>query len=331
MLFVHNEDINDPRINLAIEEFLLREMSDRGPILLFYINEPAVIIGRNQNTLEEIDPDYIKARGIHVVRRLSGGGAVYHDLGNLNFSFITRAKEELHNFAKFTEPVVGALAKMGITAELVGKSDIFADGKKISGNAQYSTKKGMFSHGTLLFDTNIKEMLSALNPRQAKIESKAVQSVRNFVTNIKELLPAERAESFTIFDLKQAILDEIFGRMGISIYQLTEEDWKKIHQISAERYQRWHWNFGHSPKFNIQKSETFPVGKIDVRIDVDKGRIKGLKIFGNYAGSVPIGGLENLLVGVRYEPEALAAALADEDIRPYFGELDKEAFLALIY
>lgn len=331
MLFVHNDDINDPRVNLAIEEFLLRNLSGEGPILLFYINEPSVIIGRNQNTLEEIDPNYIKERGIRVVRRLSGGGAVYHDLGNLNFSFITSAKEELHNFAKFTEPVVGALNRIGVEAELRGKSDIFADGKKISGNAQYSTTKGMFSHGTLLFNTNIEEMLKSLNPRQVQVESKAVQSVRNFVTNIRDLLPAELSDSFDIFDLKQAILDEIFGRHGISVYKLTEADWVKIDQISAERYQRWHWNYGHSPKFNIQKSENFPAGKVDVRIDVDGGRIKGLKIFGNFAGKQHIGGLENLLVGVRYDPEALAAALEDEDIRPYFGELEKTAFLNLLY
>ena len=331
MLFIHNDDINDPQINLAIEEFLLRNLSGKGPILLFYINEPSVIIGRNQNTLEEIDPAYVKEKGIHVVRRLSGGGAVYHDLGNLNFSFITSAREELHNFAKFTEPVVGALGRLGIDAELKGKSDIFAGGKKISGNAQFSTNKGMFSHGTLLFDTNIEEMLKALNPRQAKIESKAVQSVRNFVTNIRELLPQETADTFTIFDLKQAILDEIFGRHGITVYQLTEKDWEQVHALSAERYHRWHWNYGHSPKFNVQKSESFPVGKIDVRIDVAEGRIKGVRIFGNFAGKENIGRLENLLVGVRYDPEAITAALEDEDIRPYFGELEKDAFLKLLF
>lgn len=246
MQYVHNEDIHDPHINLAIEEFLLRNISSEQPVLLFYINEPSVIIGRNQNTLEEIDPAYIKEKGIHVVRRLSGGGAVYHDLGNLNFSFITQARQDLHNFAKFTEPVIGALQRLGIAAELRGKSDIFVGDKKISGNAQYVTNTGMFSHGTLLFDTNIQEMLKALNPRQVKVKSKAVQSVRNFVTNIRELLPPETAATFTIYDLKQAILDEIYGRQGISVYQLTEEDWTSVHRIAAERYQRGQWNYHYS-------------------------------------------------------------------------------------
>jgi lipoate-protein ligase A len=330
MLFVHNDDMTNPRFNLAIEEFLLRNLVGDEPILLFYINEPAVIIGRNQNTLEEIDPDFVKNNMIHVVRRLSGGGAVYHDLGNLNFSFITRAREDLHNFTKFTEPVINALGVLGVEGELRGKSDIFAAGKKISGNAQYSTNTGMFSHGTLLFDTNIEAMLKALNPRQATIESKAVQSVRNFVTNIREQLPPG-SEGLTIYDLKQAILDQIFGRQGITIYTLTESDWEKIHQISVERYQRWEWNYGRSPKFNIQKSVDFPIGKIDVRIDVDRGRIMGLKIYGNFAGNENIRNLENLLVGVPYEPEALNAALVDEDIRPYFGGLEKEDFLNLLF
>lgn len=330
MLFVHNDDMTNPRFNLAIEEFLLRNLVGDEPILLFYINEPAVIIGRNQNTLEEIDPDFVKNNMIHVVRRLSGGGAVYHDLGNLNFSFITRAREDLHNFTKFTEPVINALGVLGVEGELRGKSDIFAAGKKISGNAQYSTNTGMFSHGTLLFDTNIETMLKALNPRQVAIESKAVQSVRNFVTNIREQLPPG-SEGLTIYDLKQAILDQIFGRQGITVYTLTESDWEKIHQISVERYQRWEWNYGRSPKFNIQKSVDFPIGKIDVRIDVDRGRIMGLKIYGNFAGKENIRNLENLLVGVPYEPEALNAALVDEDIRPYFGGLEKEDFLNLLF
>lgn len=331
MQFVHNEDVHDPRVNLAIEEFLLRNLSGEKPILLFYINEPSVIIGRNQNTLEEIDPAYIKQEGIHVVRRLSGGGAVFHDLGNLNFSFITAAREDLHNFAKFTEPVIGALDRIGIQAELRGKSDIFIGDKKISGNAQYSTNSGMFSHGTLLYDTNIETMLKALNPRQIQIESKAVQSVRNFVTNICEHLPPETTDTFTIYDLKQAILDEIFGRQGITLYQLTDDDWHHIHRIAAERYQRWHWNYGHSPKSNIQKSADFPIGKVDVRIGLANGRIQGIKIYGNFSGAKHIGGLENLLVGVRYDPDALAAALAEEDIRPYFGNLNKEAFLDLLF
>ncbi|MFN2189302.1 MAG: lipoate--protein ligase, partial [Candidatus Promineifilaceae bacterium] len=286
-----------------------------------------VIIGRNQNTIEEIDADYVKRHGIRVVRRISGGGAVYHDLGNLNFSFITQGREDLHNFARFTDPVIRVLKDLGVEAELRGKSDIFAAGKKISGNAQYATGSRMFSHGTLLFDTVIEEMLAALNPKQVKIESKAVQSVRNFVTNIRELLPSD----MTIEDLKQALLRGIFGSDELPRYELQAADWEQIELISAERYRTWEWNYGHSPKFNIRKSGRFPVGTIDVRMDVDRGVIKGIRIYGDFAGQRDIVDLEELLVGVRFDQDALAAVLSDGDLNSFFGSLEKSDFLSLLY
>src|SRR5690606_29409521 len=233
-------------------------------LLLFYINEPSVIIGRNQNTIEEIDPDYVAAHNIHVVRRLSGGGAVYHDLGNLNFSFVTNGKEDLHNFAKFTEPVVAVLRSLGVTAELRGRSDIFVEGRKISGNAHYATTNRMFSHGTLLFDTDLGEMLRAINPRRARIESKAVHSVRSVVANIRELLPRD----MTIDDLKSALLRGIFGGGAIPTLALEDSAWQEIERIAATRYGQWSWIYGRSPQFNVQKSARFPTGKVDARIDV---------------------------------------------------------------
>ncbi len=327
MLYVDNDNITDPRINLAIEEHLLRNLRIEEPIVLFYINEPSVIIGRNQNSTEEIDPGYIDQRGIHVVRRISGGGAVYHDLGNLNFSFITQGKEDLHNFARFTNPVIKVLGDLGVECELRGKSDIFAAGKKISGNAQFATASRMFSHGTLLFDTDIRKMLRALNPRQVKIESNAVQSVRNFVTNIRELLPTD----MDVYELKHALLDGLFVSEDIPTYQLEAADWEQIQQISAERYGTWDWNYGHSPKFKIQKSDRFPIGVIDVRIDVEEGIIQGIRIYGDFSGTRDVIDLEEQLVGIRYDPKAIAESLSQVDLRSYFGELEKQAFVNLLY
>lgn len=326
MLFVDNENVTDPRVNLAIEEYVLRHVASEEPILLFYINEPAVIIGRNQNTAEEIDPDYIKENGIHVVRRLSGGGAVFHDLGNLNFSFMTNGRADFHNFAKFTDPVIKTLNELGVPAELKGKSDIFVNGKKISGNAQYSTPQRMFSHGTILFDTDIETMLRALNPRQVQIESKAVQSVRSFVTNIREQLPAE----IDITSLKQRILETLKQENMVKTYTLTAADWQGIEQLKTARYGNWDWNFGASPKFNLQNSGQFPAGKIDVRLDVEKGRIQSARIFGTFAGQRDITELQDKLIGLRYDKEALTLALADEDLSLYFGELDQADFLSLL-
>jgi len=224
MRYVDNSDIHDPRLNLAFEEYLLRHVDSDEPLLLFYVNEPSVIIGRNQNTLEEIDPDYVNSHGIHVVRRLSGGGAVYHDLGNLNFSIVTNGKEHLNDFARFTEPVVAVLRSLGVPAELRGRSDILVEGRKISGNAQYATTRRMFSHGTLLFDTDLGEMLRAINPRRMQIESKAVQSVRSAVANIRELLPRD----MTLADLRAVLLRGIFGGADIPTLDLTGADWLRI-------------------------------------------------------------------------------------------------------
>ena len=327
MLFVDSSPHTDPRINLAVEEHLLRNIQVQEPILLFYVNEPSVIIGRNQNTLEEIDPDYVKAKGIHVVRRLSGGGAVYHDLGNLNFSFITQGSEDLHNFAKFTEPVIKVLGELGVGAELRGRSDIFATGRKISGNAQYVTANRMFSHGTLLFDTDLEEMLKALNPRQIEIESRAVQSIRNYVANIRDLA----LKDMDLQGLKAALLKGIFGSGDFPSYELNDEEWAAIHQLSAKRYQQWDWNYGHSPRFNIQKSDQTPAGKIDVGIDVDKGRIRAIKFFGDFSGRLPVSGLEELLLGIRYNGDEITATLEAVDVGDYFDQLDRNTLSSLLY
>jgi lipoate---protein ligase len=326
MRFVDNKGVTDPRLNLAFEEYLLRHVQHEEPLLLFYINEPSVIIGRNQNTLEEIDPDYVAARNIHLVRRLSGGGAVYHDLGNLNFSFVTNGKEDLHNFAKFIEPVAQVLRSLGVPAELSGRSDIFADGRKISGNAQYATSRRMFSHGTILFDTNLEEMLRAINPRRAQIESKAVQSIRNAVANIREWLPSE----MTIEDLKAALLRGIFDG-PVATYQLTGADWLKIEGIAETRYNLWSWNVGRSPRFNLQKSTRFPIGKVDARIDVAEGFIRGIRFFGDFIGRRDVAGLEAHLVGVVYDREPLRQALDEIDLNDFFGEMDVGTFVDLLY
>lgn len=327
MLFVDNHGITDPHLNLAFEEYLLRHVDSEEPLLLFYVNEPSVIIGRNQNTVEEIDPDYVAERGIHVVRRLSGGGAVYHDLGNLNFSFVTNGKEDLHNFAKFTGPVVTVLRELGVDAELRGRSDIFAAGKKVSGNAQYATGRRMFSHGTLLFDTDLGEMLRAINPRRAQIESKAVQSVRNFVINLRELLPA----GMTLDDLRAALLRGLFGSGPVPTYELSEADWERVHAIADGRYMTWEWNYGHSPAFNVRKGERYPGGKIEVRIDVSAGRIRAVRFFGDFSGRQDVAELEAHLVGVPYDRDRLRSALAEIDPGEYFGRLDAAELVDLLY
>lgn len=329
MLFLDNRGITDPRINLAIEEYALKYLDIDESYLLFYINQPSIIIGKNQNTIEEINSDYVEENDIIVVRRLSGGGAVYHDLGNLNYSFITKDDgESFHNYKKFTEPVVEALKELGVNAELSGRNDLVVGERKISGNAQFATKGRMFSHGTLMLSSEIENVVSALKVKEDKIKSKGIKSIRSRVANISEFL----SEPLTMEEFRQKLLEHIFGGMeNVQEYQWTDEDWKKIMEISEERYQQWDWNYGKSPKFNIQHSHRFPVGQIDVRLEVAKGKIEECKIFGDFFGVGDVEEIQKRLVGVRFSKSELVNALKDVNISHYFGNITKEDFVNLLY
>ncbi|WP_186579116.1 lipoate--protein ligase [Aquibacillus kalidii] len=331
MKFIDNKGITDPHINLAIEEYVLQNFGADDTYLLFYINEPSIIIGKNQNTIEEINTKYVDDNGIHVVRRLSGGGAVYHDEGNLNFSFITKDDgDSFHNFAKFTQPVVEALNQLGVPAELKGRNDLVADGKKISGNAQFTTKGRMFSHGTLMFDSEIEHVVSALKVNAEKIKSKGIKSIRSRVTNISEFME----EKITMEEFKKHILRYIFDVEDINDvpeYKLTDQDWENIHQLSRERYQQWDWNYGKSPSFNVKQSHKFDAGLVDVRLYVEKGIITNCKIYGDFFGVGDVSEVEQRLEGTRYERQAMEEALSEVNVAHYLGRITKEDFIDLIY
>jgi len=329
MLFVDNEQHTNPRINLAIEEHLLRHLDIDEEILLFYINKPSIILGRNQNTLEEINEPYVREHGIHVVRRLSGGGAVYHDLGNLNFSFNTPHKKSMpQGFEHFTRPVIRVLHEIGVDAKLSGRNDILVDGRKISGNAQYRTADRMLSHGTLLFDTDLRDVVESLNVSQSKITSKGLKSVRSRVANISEFLD----EPMTTREFRAHLLRGIFREADeIPQYRLTDDDWAQIHRIKAERYDQWDWNYGRSPEFNVKHGKRFPGGEVDVRINVQHGIIQDVKIYGDFLGDGDVADVEKRLLDVRYDRDALEKALDGLDTCGYLGGADCEVFLDLIY
>ncbi len=328
MKFIDNEGITNPAINLALEEYVLKHIPSDDSYFLFYINSPSIIIGKNQNTLEEINKPYIDAKDIKVVRRLSGGGAVYHDLGNLNFSFITADDgNSFHNFKKFTQPIVDALNKMGVPAELSGRNDIIVGERKISGNAQFSQKGRMFSHGTLMLDSNIDEIVNALKVSDAKIASKGIKSIRSRVANINEFLPSP----LQMEEFKETILKAIFHEHGqVHEYHLNQTDWEIIHEISQEKYQQWTWNYGASPNFNIIKSKRFPSGTVEVRLDVHQGLINQASIYGDFFGLGEIKDIENALLNRPYHRAGIAEALKDIDIQYYLGKISKEEFIDLL-
>jgi lipoate---protein ligase len=329
MIFVDNENTVDPRINLAIEEHLLRNFSHSEDILLFYINEPSIIIGRNQNALEEINHEYVFENKIHVVRRLSGGGAVYHDLGNLNYSFITgNGKENFNNFKKFTTPIIQALLDLGIKAELGKRNDILVDKRKISGNAQYLTGTRMISHGTLLFNSDLSHVEKALQVKKNKVTSKGIKSVRSSVVNIIEFL----SQPMDMDSFQEYLLNSIFGNsQQLNAYKLAEDDWCAINKLVEERYSSWEWNFGRSPNFNVRKGKRFLAGEIDVRIEVQRGNIAEIRFYGDLIGPAYLRDLEEKLTGVRYDKFHLIEVIKGIDLTDYFPGVSATEFVSLLY
>lgn len=340
MYYVKNErngeEIHDASLNLAIEYYLLNEIELDEPILLFYINDNSIIIGKNQNAYEEVNTTYVEENNVNVVRRFSGGGAVYHDLGVLNFCFITKDDgDSFRNFAKFTQPVIDALHKMGVEdAELRGRNDLVIGDKKFSGNAMYTKNGRMTSHGTLMFDSQIDAVVGALKPKKHKLESKGIKSIRSRVTNITPYMNDEYQDMSTK-EFRERLLLNIFdvdSTDQVKEYVLTEEDWKKIDEFAARYTANWEWNYGKSPNFDLERSERIEgVGTIETKLNVDKGIITDIKMYGDFFGMGEISDVEDKLRGVKYEVEAITSALKEIDLNKYIGNVTAEEVTKVIY
>lgn len=328
MKYVENLS-NDPWYNLAFEEYCFKNLSRDEDYVILWINGPAIIVGKNQNTIEEINPEYVKEHNIKIVRRVTGGGAVYHDLGNLNFSIITNVVgAEKIDFGKINIPMLKSLEKLGINAELSGRNDLTLEGKKFSGIAQSVWKKRILNHGTILFDTDLSVLSNALNVKQDKIESKGVKSIRSRVTNIRPNL----TEDVDILTFKDLLLTNIFAIDGLipEEYVLSEEDNVGINKLYEEKYSTWEWNYGESPNFDYKNYKRFSFGSIDIRLQVENGAIKDIKIFGDFFGTEDVALLQEKLVGQKYNRESIELILKDEPLEKYFGNILKEEFLELV-
>lgn len=323
MLFVDNQENTDPRTNIALETYLVENRLTDQPLLLFYINEPSIIIGRNQNTVEEVNQRYVEEHGIHVVRRMSGGGAVYHDLGNFSYCFIQEEHGPARDFSVFTRPVIEALHQMGVAgAKLEGRNDLLIDGKKFSGNAMYIRNGRMTAHGTILYDADLDAVTAALKPRADKIESKGIKSVRSRVTNIRPYV-ADAYQHLNTREFRDHLLLRIFGvnsRADVPEYTLSTDDWAQVAAIRAERFANWDWNYGRSPAFTSERYHKYPQGAVDFRFNVEQGgNIKEIKIYGDFFGVGDIADVEKRLTGIPYRRDAITAAFTDIDTALYFG------------
>ena len=327
---------HDIRTNLATEEYLMNSGVMTPPFMLFYIEKPCIIVGRNQNTVEEINEDYCKQHGITITRRLSGGGAMYQDLGNLCFSFIVPAdRQRFGDFKTLVQPIVDALHEMGATgAEVTGRNDIVIDGKKFSGNAMYTRNGKTFCHGTLMFDVDTDAVAGALKVPKDKIESKGIKSVRSRVTNLKPYLKPEFQKldtaGFRDEFIKRIYHVDDLSQAQINEYQLTAKDQQAIHQVETERYRDWNWVFGQSPVFTVKKRKHFDAGTIDARFEVQDGKIQMVKIYGDFFGVEDVHQLEKALIGKPYDVDSITKVLQSFDLNKFFNGIPASDVIELI-
>lgn len=316
MLLINNTSTN-AYFNLAMEEYFLKNTNE--DIFMLWRNESAIIVGKNQNTLSEINYEYVKQNKIKVVRRQSGGGAVFHDLGNINFTFISCNDNSFSDFKRFTMPIIDALKNLNIQAEFSGRNDLLIDNQKFSGNAQYNYKNKVMHHGTLLFSSEINDLSSALKVKPSKFIGKSVKSVKSRVTNIANHLEKD----MTVLEFKNYLMNFIYSKYKNNcLYQLSEEDVNEINKLVEEKYNTWQWNFGHSPKYTLNNEIKYPGGNIEFSLNVEKGLIKEIKFFGDFFGKKDVSYIEDLLKNTNHNEASIRSILNNIDINDYFLNCD---------
>lgn len=325
---IDNLDSHDPAINLALEEYAVRHLDMSHDYCFLYVNQPCIVLGRHQNAFEEINYPHVLHNNIPVYRRISGGGTVYHDSGNLSFSFITRYdKKKFNNYAYFNQPIIDALHSLKIPAELNGRNDIVIGEKKISGNAQFTSLNRMVSHGTLLFDSKLDNLSEALRPPPYQISSRAIKSVRSPVTNISDYL--EKPVAMNQF--KDLILEFILGRDNpVPLYSFSELEWNEIQVLAETKYRSWDWNFGESPPFVLERQAVIGSETVKVLLEVEKGRIVSCDLKGFQITEDQISELNTFLSGVRFGPEDLKACLEKFDFSYWNGNIDRSMIVNML-
>ena len=317
----------DPAFNLAVEEYVFDYLPKDRMYVMLWQNDNAIIIGKNQNTLAEINEAYVKEQGIRVVRRLSGGGAVYHDMGNLNFTVIADAQGENLDFGRFCALVVKTLQRLGVKAEINGRNDMTIDGKKFSGNAQYLRQGRVMHHGTILFDSNASVLANALQVDEAKIQAKGVKSVRSRVTNVRPCLPVD----ITLPQFRQVLLDIILEEEPGTEYTLTEKDLAIIEKLKKDRYDTWQWNYGHSPECTLhKKGRVEGCGTVEAFITLREGTISQIVFKGDFFGVSDPEQLASLLIGCRPDRDSLEERLSQTEISRYLMGLTAAQLLDIL-
>ncbi len=325
MLIIRNHSTN-PYFNLAAEEVLLKDFQE--DVFMLWRNKPSVIIGKNQNAIREINTLFVEDHDIPVVRRLSGGGAVFHDLGNINFTFIRKDNgKSFNNFRTFTQPILDVLNDMGVKASFSGRNDLIISGRKFSGNAQFKYKNRVLHHGTLLYNAKIHDLSKALRPKSAHIQGKSIRSVRSRVTNICDHLDPPLA----IEDFISRVEAHILKATDHRFHTFSDQEVEGIYRLASCKYETWEWNFASSPSFTYSYETQGDYGQLQLTFSVDQGTMEDVRILGNFQGQGNIQDLERMLTGLPHRRSAVVEALKPVEISRYVKGMDLESFASLIY
>ncbi len=301
---------DDPYFNMAVEDYLVHTPEIAADIFMLWQNRPTVVIGRHQNSSAEINLPLVREKNIAVVRRLSGGGAVYHDKGNLNFTFITRAQGIGLDFAAFSGPVIEVLRQLGVPAEHTGRNDIVISGCKFSGNAQYRFKTRLMHHGTILWDSNLEDVAEVLQPDESKTVARGITSVRSRVTNVAEHLD----QPMPLKDFEQLLIEHIFRHSGEEQQrELSNLELRKIEELRDKKYSTWEWNYGQSPQYTQRRKAKFPWGSMEAFLLVKQGRVAQCKFYGDFFTIADLSVLETAIENHPLQQEAITTALQSLD------------------
>ncbi|WP_026859619.1 lipoate--protein ligase [Jeotgalicoccus psychrophilus] len=327
--------IYDGAVALAVQVYAQKNLFLGEDMVFPYLTKPLVQVGRYQNAREEANLEYMKENDINLVRRDTGGGTIYLDMGGVNFCFVsdnTDVSADI-NFDQMYEPAIQILKELGLkNVEKSGRNDLHVEGRKVSGGAMNVVNGRTYSGYTLLLDIDDEKMEKSLKPNKKKMESKGIKSVRSRVISLRDYL-SEEYKNLSSIEFSELMILKIFGaadRNEVKTYELTEEDWIEIDKMMAEKYNNWEWTFGKSPRFKYSRDGRFSIGTLDITLDVENGIIQEAKIYGDFFGNKEINAVEETLEGVRLKEEDLTSVLSSIDLQKYLGSITKEEIVKLI-
>ena len=326
MRYLKNPSTN-PYYNMAFDEYCLESLPIDEPVFFLWQNRPAVIVGYNQEVNTEVNLDYLKEKGIDLVRRVTGGGAVYHDLENLNYTIVGRSEDLERDYPEYAALMMKALQALGVPATLSGRNDILVEGKKVSGFAKRVCKNRLMVHGTLMYNVDVNVLSHVLNPSTTKLQSKGIASVRSRVTNLCNYLP----ELSDIQAFKNRLEEILSNNYSDAEYKLSETDLAHIQQLTDKKFATWEWNYGRSPKATLVHSARLACGTVEIHLTLAENRIASCRFGGDFLGNLPASDVEKALTGIPYEINEIRKCLSKLEISRYFDRVSADNLLEMMF